>query len=348
MILRDRRLRQGSFNWPELQGLTGSFVEFWRRSVIGQEGEAHKALRNIAVPSLAPEYVDTLSPTFENIAASLIAGFQGQSDIELMREFALPFAGQAICTLMGKDRGEWAVMAQDAADLGLAMGVDCKPHQARINAAHDCLAVMADDLIEQARIGSLSPSYLTRLVANFDRSAVTDENALRDLVVISIFGGVDTTKSQLGFVVALLAEHQEQWEQLRNEPSLIANAIDESIRFRPTTTWATRAATESFVFGDQLIKDGETVHVLVHSSGTDPAIFDGGGFDVTARRKAHFGFGGGAHHCIGHFVAKTDMSAALRVLVKAWSTVSLAGTPKFLPDAGNTSPVVLPLRLEWA
>ena len=47
-LLRDRRLRQGSHAWPGYLGLKGAFADFWRRSLIGQEGAAHKALRAVA------------------------------------------------------------------------------------------------------------------------------------------------------------------------------------------------------------------------------------------------------------------------------------------------------------
>ena len=39
-ILRDRRFRQGSHNWPETVGIEGAFSEFWKGSVIGREGPA--------------------------------------------------------------------------------------------------------------------------------------------------------------------------------------------------------------------------------------------------------------------------------------------------------------------
>ena len=48
LLLRDRRLRQGSHSWPDTNDLQGSFAQFWKRSVIGQEGDLHKSLRRLA------------------------------------------------------------------------------------------------------------------------------------------------------------------------------------------------------------------------------------------------------------------------------------------------------------
>jgi len=52
MLLRDRRLRQGSHAWPDKHNLEGSFAGFWKRSVISREGESHRRLRDLCVPVL--------------------------------------------------------------------------------------------------------------------------------------------------------------------------------------------------------------------------------------------------------------------------------------------------------
>ena len=171
-----------------------------------------------------------------------------------------------------------------------------------------------------------------------------DRQALNDLIVISIFGGVDTTRAQLAFAVALFIDHPDQWAALKADPNLVPQAVEEIIRTRPTTTWATRAAIEDVEIDGVTLPKGTIVHVLVHATGTDPTAGPWSGFDITAPRKSHFGFGGGAHHCLGQFVARSDMAAALRVLAEDVDHFEWAGAPDYLPDSGNTSPRALPVR----
>lgn len=76
-ILRDRRFRQGSHNWPDTVGIEGRFADFWRDSVIGREGEAHQKLRALAVPALSEDYVLSLVPAFDEIARDLCADLRG-------------------------------------------------------------------------------------------------------------------------------------------------------------------------------------------------------------------------------------------------------------------------------
>ena len=345
LLLRDRRLRQGSHSWPDTNGLEGSFAEFWKRSVIGQEGELHKSLRRVVTTALASDFIATLKPDFDRIADELAAPLAQRERFDFMQAFSEPFAGKAICLLLGLDLNDWAKVSYDASDLGLAMGVECKSHENTFNAAHRRLADLSDELVARSRAGCHPEGFIGRLVRAFDEDGTLDDpQFLQDLVVICIFGGVDTTKSQLGFVMSQFAAAPDQWKLLQQDLTLVGNVVEESIRARPTTTWATREALEDFEFGGQVIKKGEILHMLVHASARDPLVCDTPDFDITAKRKIHFGFGGGAHHCLGHEVARTDMASAIAALARHLPSFTYDAEPSFLPDSGNTSPVALPLR----
>ena len=86
----------------------------------------------------------------------------------------------------------------------------------------------------------------------------------------------------------------------------------------------------------------------MHAAARDPEICDDPRFDITAKRRKHFGFGGGAHHRIGHFVARTDIAAALRALRATFHTIAYDEGPDWLPDRGNTGVLRLPIRYEVA
>jgi cytochrome P450 len=346
-LLRDRRLRQGSHTWPDVNGLSGSFAAFWKRSIISREGEAHAALRRVGMAALAPDWVESLVPAFDATAVDLADRVVGRDRCDFIADFSEPFAGRAITVLLGLPPEMAASTAADASALGLAMGVDCKRHEPVFDAACDRLMELADALIARARRGEDASSLVARMARGAAEEGL-DDQALRDLIVIAIFGGVDTTRAQLGFAMALFADNPGEWDKLRADLARAASAIEEVIRHRPTTTWSTREALERFSFEGVTIEAGETLHLLVHASASDPATGWDGAFDITARRKVHFGFGGGAHHCLGQLVARTDMAAALRALAARCARVAWAGAPEWLPDTGNTSAVTLPLKLEPA
>ena len=345
-ILRDRRFRQGSHNWPETVGIEGTFAEFWKGSVIGREGAAHKKLRALAIPALSEEYVLSLKPAFNEIARDLCETLRQSDHCEFQSAFCEPFSGQAITTLLRMDRDRWPEVAHDAARLGLAMGVEAKQHEAEFNAACARLYALADDLVARVRAGQDNSSYVARMVAEYDRNGDCTHEELLNTIVISIFGGVDTTRALLGLGLSLFIDHPDQWQLLRADASLIPAAIEEFIRARPTTTWATREALEDVEINGQLVPKGTVVHLLVHASARDPEVCEDPSFDITAKRRKHFGFGGGAHHCIGHFVARTDIASALGALRETFRTIAYDGAPEWLPDSGNTGAHRLPIKYE--
>jgi cytochrome P450 len=184
---------------------------------------------------------------------------------------------------------------------------------------------------------------------------------LRDSLVLLIFGGFDTTRNQLGLAMQAFLDHPAQWQLLAQRPGLGQAAVEEVMRIRPTTTWVTREATADFTFDGLAIRAGTTLHLFCESAGTDPGdAGDAGpgdarsgdmgsgdvvaGFDITAgERRPHFGFGGGIHYCLGHYVARTDMCEALTVLARRLRQPRPAGQTAWLPDSGNTGPVRLPI-----
>jgi len=338
MLLRDRRFCQGSHAWPERVGLEGAFARFWRGSVISLEGESHKAQRRVVQKALAEPDILAMVPRFEAIAKDLMRALP--SSFEAIEHFTEPYAGRVIAELLGLPMDAAAGLARDASTLGLAMGLDAKRHESEVNAATDRLMGLAADLLDAE-----GPGFVSRLKAAAVSETGIDHPALLNLIVICIFGGVDTTRAQLGFAIAQFCNAPEDWRRLKAAPEAIPQALDEVIRHRPTTTWATREAMDDLRFEGLDIAKGTTVHVLVHATATDPGTGFVDGFDPFARRKSHFGFGGGAHHCLGHFVARTDMAAALRVMLREINAFAWDGEPLYLPDSGNTSPAALPVRI---
>ena len=88
------------------------------------------------------------------------------------------------------------------------------------------------------------------------------------------------------------------------------------MRVNPTVTWVTREALEDVEFQGLHIPKGGIVQMLSHTAGTDPRAMPDPSFDITQQRPPHHGFGAGIHHCLGHFVARTDMAVALPLLAQ--------------------------------
>jgi cytochrome P450 len=344
-FLRDPRLRQGSYAWPAHNNVKGEFTDWWLRILLNRVGEDHARLRQLASPAFSPKLIMALQPKFARLADDIFDRFAGRDRCDFMAEFSEPYVTRVVCILLGFDQSEWRRLADLASDMGLALGVNFKRDVGKIDAATAALFEYAYRVVTERRSRPPGDDFISLLLqANEDKDALSDQE-LYDMVILAVFGGIDTTRNQLGLAMSLFLEYPDQWRLLGQRPELARNAVEEVMRVRPTTTWVTREATEDFTYRDLEIKRGTTIHLFSESAGTDPRQF-APDFDIVAERKPHFGFGGGAHHCLGHFIARADMTEALKVLARRMRNPRYDGEPIWLPDSGNTGPVRLPIAFD--
>lgn len=337
-------LRQGSYRWPDHNHASGDWAQWWKRIMLNREGEDHRRLRRLGQPAFAPRLVTALIPEFQALADDLIGGFEGRGKCEFMSEFAEPYATRVICTLIGLSQDRWRELADIAFEMGRALAVTYKQNEAAIDGATRQMMAFSRDLVEQRRNDPKDDFIGALIAANTDKDALSDQELL-DMIVLTIFGGIETTRNQIGLAMQMFLEHPDQWQILREQPDLGRQAVEEVMRMRPTITWVTREATEDFTFQGVDIETGTTIHLFSESAGTDPEYFSDG-FDITLKRQPHFGFGGGKHHCIGSPIARSDMTEALKLLATRLVNPVHDGPPEFLPDSGNTGPVTLPIRFD--
>lgn len=341
-LLRDPRLRQGSYAWPAHNQATGRFAEWWLAMLLNRIGEDHARLRRLANPAFSPKLIGALKPKFEALAHELIDGFAKRGHCDFMAEFSEPYATRVICILLELDQSEWRNLADIAGEMGLALGVTYKQDVARVNAATDRLYEYVQRVIAERRKRPPADDFVSLLLqANENKDTLSDQE-LDDMVVLAVFGGIDTTRNQLGLALGMFIDNPAQWQLLAEQPELARPAVEEVMRTRPTTTWVTRETMEDITVNDLPIKKGTTIHLFAESAGTDPAVFTPG-FDISVKRMPHFGFGGGTHHCLGHFIARGDMTEALRILAQRIRNPRYDGQATWLPDSGNTGAVKLPI-----
>lgn len=344
-LLRDPRLRQGSHAWPAHNQVAGKFADWWLRMLLNRVGDDHARLRRLANPAFSPKLIVSLQPKFAELANDIIDKFAKRGRCDFMAEFSEPYATRVICVLLGLDQSEWRRLADISADMGLALGVTFKQDVEKIDAATAALFDYAHRVIEERRTRPPGDDFIWQLLqANENKESLSDQE-LYDMVVLAVFGGIDTTRNQLGLAMSVFIENPEQWRLLAERPELAKNAVEEVMRVRPTITWITREAMEDFTYDGLEFKRGTTIHLFSESAGTDPRQFTLG-FDITAQRKQHFGFGGGAHHCLGHFIARGDMTEALKLLAQRIRNPRYDGAPTWLPDSGNTGAVRLPIAFD--
>lgn len=343
-LLRDRRFRQGNARWPAQNGIhEGPFSDWWQETLLSLEGDDHARIRRLLVPAFRNKAIAAMQPQFQALAHELVDGFSERGEVELISEFAEPYAARIICLLLGLPEDHWHQVAQWADDLGASFSIDVGNQVPRIEAALTGLVGYVDEVIAD-RSAHPRDDLVTALVQASEDGDRLSRHELDVALVFLAFAGMETTRNQIGLAVQTLLAHPDQWRLLGERPDLGSNAVEEVMRVNPTVTWVTREALEDVEIGDLRIPAGGIVQVLSHSAGTDPRSAPDPSFDITELRPPHLGFGAGIHHCLGHFVARTDMAVALPLLARRMPDAVPDGPGEWLPVSGNTGAVRFPIR----
>jgi len=345
-LLKDNRLSQGSGKWPDHNGVhSGLFYDWWTKCLLVLEGDDHRRIRRMLNPAFAFSHIEAYVPQFEKLAADLVDAVIDKGELEFVNDFAEPYATRVLCILTGIPESEWPTIARISGTIGLALGITIKDELPAVEEALHELYGYAEALITD-RQANPRDDLVTKLVeANRDGDSLSDDE-LRNALCLLIFGGMDTTRNQLGLAMQTMMQNPGQWELLAANPDLANKAVEEVMRTNPTTTWVTREAVVDFDYEDLHAPAGSTVHFFTQVSGNDPEAYPNPHVDITAERVPHYGFGGGMHHCLGHFVARMDMTIALRTLSQRMANLRVNGQDEWLPDSGNTGPVRLPLAFD--
>jgi cytochrome P450 len=114
-------------------------------------------------------------------------------------------------------------------------------------------------------------------------------------------------------LVRHLLLHPDQLAQLDRDRSLVANAMEESLRLEPAAAIVDRYATDDISLEGAQIRKGDLVTVSLAGANRDPAVFvDPDSFDLHRPNAGkHLSFAHGPHFCIGAHLARLEARAAL-------------------------------------
>lgn len=147
-----------------------------------------------------------------------------------------------------------------------------------------------------------------------------------------VMAGFDTTVNLIASGTLALLTHPEETARLRHNPSLLAAAVEELLRFtNPVNHVTLRSATEDLSIGGVMIPAGDQVLIATSSADRDPAQFPHPDrLDLGRDSGSHVAFGHGIHYCLGAPLARMEAEVALGALLTRFPGISLAIPPEEL------------------
>jgi cytochrome P450 family 142 subfamily A polypeptide 1 len=179
--------------------------------------------------------------------------------------------------------------------------------------------------VEQRRGGS--GDDLVSLIVNSrdEEGPFTDADLVMETMLVLV-GGDETTRHVISGGVEALLRHPDQLAQLRRDPGLLPNAIEEMLRWVTPVRNMNRTATADVEVHGQQIREGDRILLLYPSANRDERAFEHPErFDITRTPNDHFAFGAyGRHHCLGAPLARLELRVLFEELIARLDDLQLA------------------------
>jgi len=325
-------------------GITdGPFLEWNRNNLLGLDSPEHTAVRAVVARAFTARELRAIQPRIDLAASTFVDAAIEARRIEGIGALAFRVPVAVLCDLLGvpselaDQLGAWARAllpfdrgGQDAAD----------------RAVVELDAFVSEQLAERAR---QPRADLLTLLAQAQQSGTVSAADVRNLSILLIMAGHETTKNLIGNALYHLAMHPEQWAALRAEPHLVDNAVEEVLRYESPTSGVSRRLREVRDYEGVSIGVGEPVFLQVQSANRDErAMASADRFDVTRHEPRHLTFGAGAHFCVGALLARLETRAVLARLVSVARELELdtsATRVEWIPSLAFRGLRSLPLRI---
>ncbi len=177
-----------------------------------------------------------------------------------------------------------------------------------------------------------------------------DRLSEREIVLTSatfVMAGVESLSSFMSMFALNLHDYPDARRRIVADPSLITQAIEESLRFNTSAQRFKRVVAKEVELHGQTLRVGDKV-VLAYGSGNrdwrkfpNPDVYD-----IERRPQGHLGFGAGKHFCLGSQMARLVTEATMRRFLERVPDFHLSVNKVAWNSSSNfRSPIALPMSV---
>ena len=295
--------------------------------VLCSDDPAHAEMRKVLIAPLLPRELKALTDRITSEAEALVERLVSKKYFDAATEFAQHLPVTIVSELVGlPEDGRERMLDWAAANF------DCfGPMNERTIGAFPTVEEMVTFAFTQCVPGKLKPgSWAAEIWGAADRGEIRHDQCG---VMMNDYMGpsLDTTIFATGSAIMLFATNPAQWDILRDNPSLIPNAVNEVVRIESPIQNFSRVATKDVAFDDITVPAGSRVITSYGAANRDPRKWDEPDrFDVRRRAMDHLGFGHGAHQCIGNNLARMEITALMTALAKRVKRIELHDSERHL------------------
>ena len=335
----------------ELGGITAASrvfpLELTQAMFIGMDPPKHDRLKALFQAGFTPRRIAAHEDAIRQIVVRVLDRLEGRDHADLVEELAQPVVARVIGSFMGISEEEdliWAKLMNSTLGAGDA---DLNPDGVDGVREHDIPEIFerCKHLIAARREHPTDDLTSVLVHAQVDGETLEEHEIVMGFFLLMAAGN-DSTKATFCSGMRALMEDPEQMRLLLDDPSLIADAVEESLRMFPAFAHFRRTATCDTELHGQQIRKGEKVVMWYVSSNRDETRFeDPDRFDLR-RRAEHQAFGaGGRHFCLGTALARLELRVLFEETLKRYPDISLAGQPTYVESPFINQLKTLPVKL---
>ncbi|WP_327301302.1 MULTISPECIES: cytochrome P450 [Streptomyces] len=302
------------------------FPETGLESLPQMDPPRHTRVRQILSTAFTPHSISGFEPQIIRTTNEIIDGFIGKDNVDLVAELAYTVPIAVILEILGlpaEDRHlfyHWArkvmnVTPEEMAQEGFA--------EALGELQQEAVSYLREKVRE--RRNKPGDDMLTRLAnAELDGDRLTEDETVNFANVMFAGGHISTTMT-IANSVDLLDLNPRAMAEVRANPELLGQTVEEVLRHRPPITTGLRASAREVEVAGVTIPANQHVAASFCSANRDERQFpDPESFDIHRRSEGrHFGFGFGTHHCIGNALGRLETRLVLKVLLDRFKEIAV-------------------------
>lgn len=287
----------------------------------------HTHLRGLVNKAFTPRAVEQMRPHVQRIVDSLLDAVQAKGRMDVIQDIAYPLPILVIVEMLGLPPEDRLRFKEWSDDLFAILGTVRRHTPEMLERALRSLGKITDYItaLSQARRRQPLNDLLSALVAVVEEGERLSQEELVANVNIILSAGHETTSNLIGNGLLALLQHPDQMQKLRDQPALVASAVEEIMRYDNPVQIAYRSAAEDVQLGDKLIHKGDLVNMVLAAANRDPEHYsEPDRFDITRDEGRHLGLGLGIHFCIGAPLLRLEGEIAFTTILRRFPELQLA------------------------
>jgi cytochrome P450 len=302
-------------DWKTFSSASGITVQAFtglKPMIILMDPPDQTRIRGILLKALTPRRIDALEERIRRIARDLIAAFSAQGSCDFVRAFAAPYPTTVIAELLGIDVAD----REKFKHWSDAIMTSASPQADSLAEAYGQIFDYFEGVVAQRR-AKPGDDLISALVAAEEQGERLSEDELLGFCALLLIAGNETMANFLSNAMLTLHRQPVAHRSLVADPSSLATAVDELLRFEPPVHELARTLKHDVELRGQKLCEGDRVLLLLASANRDASRFDSPERLILTRDpNPHLSFGFGIHFCMGASLARMEARVALDELLR--------------------------------